>query len=119
MKISLISSTVRLGGLDCLFSSVVAQRDFDLADVEVILVDDWYWYEQRKYKLTQFAELFCDVKIIHLPPKARYSHYDDGTGWNTGLAVASGELVIFQVDYSYLYDRMFADHWAAYKNFLG
>lgn len=121
MGISLICSTVRLGGLDCFFSSIMNQRDFPFSELQVILVDEWY--EERKVivagRVGEYSSSSSRFNFLHIPSKGGYSCFDDGTGWNTGAAAADGELVIFQVDYSYLYSRMLADHWAAYKQHPG
>lgn len=115
MKISVICSTVRLGGLDLLFNSLEAQA-FLAEDYEIILVDSWY--EERKDPVSK-ASKRINVNLVHIPPKHNHGYYDDNTGWNTGLAVASGELVMFQVDYSWLAKNCLAAHWGVYVNNRG
>lgn len=110
MRISVIVNTVRLGGLDVLFNSLLCQQGFSFGDFELILVDGWY--AERKQFLDQLTFPF---QFCHLPPREEHDYYDDNTGWNTGLEVVIGELVIFQADYTWVSSTLLADHWRAYE----
>src|SRR3990167_1255521 len=113
MKITLIYVTARLGGLDLLFESIRAQT-MPPEDFELIIVDDWHenrWREVVAKKPIRW--------VLHLPPKQTGISYHNSASFNTGLAAARGELVIFLVDFVWLPPDFLECHWSFYKNHPG
>ena len=116
MDISVILTTARFGGLDILFSSMLAQ-EFD-GDFEIIVSDEFY-QERNPYWLGELfrhsAHRNLKFKFIHLPPKRPCRIYDDSLGVNTALAAASGELVVILADYSWAPANYLQAHWDFHK----
>ena len=123
MKISIITPTV-LGDfpvweephrhvLDYV-PMVIEQQDFDFDQIEVVIIDAlWRW--RKDY----FASHSYPFEIIHAPPAASWVIKNRKTNHavmrNTGLALASGEL-IFLVDDTLSFDsNMLNAIWAEYK----
>ena len=111
IKISAIVTTARLGGLDVLVNSF-RQQTLLVAEWELIVVDE-YW-EQRK-NIFESAQL----PIKHIRPKRYSDVYDNSTGFNSGLAIAAGELVTFLVDYCWVYAGYLENHWHWYQKYKG
>jgi len=113
MKVSVILATARLGGLDMIFESLAAQS-MAQDDFELIIVDDWHerrWRETLQKNPLRFFR--------HIPPKDTGVSYHNSASFNTGLAMARGELVIHLVDFVWL-PRNFLDyHWDFYKEHPG
>ena len=116
MDISAILTTARFGGLDILFSSMLAQK-FD-GKLEIIVADEFY-HERNPYWL---GELFrhstyrnLNFNFIHLPPKRPCRIYDDSLGINTALAAVSGELIVILADYTWAPPDYLQAHWNFYK----
>lgn len=95
--ISVIVPTWRVGGLDVLFSSLQNQL---FQDFELILVDSLY--HKRKELVANKINDYS-FKIKHLPP---ISENFTATGYchavNTGLVNASGKIILFLCDYTWL-----------------
>ena len=107
MKVSVILTTARLGGLDVLQKSV-AQQDFD-GQFETIVVDEFYEDRHGLAKKMSFDN------FVHLPPKRKCAIYDDSLGINTGLAAAQGELIVVLADYTWAPPDYLTAHWDFYK----
>lgn len=105
MKASVVLTSVNFGGLDLLVHSF-AQQTMPVSDYEVVFVDE-FW-EQRK-------GLLPSPPFVHIPPRVRKDVHDNASAINTAIAAASGELIIFIVDYCWLYPEFLADHWRIYE----
>jgi len=110
MSISVITTTISLGGLDMLINSMKAQ--VDAPQFEVIYVDEWH--EARK----RFVDDYFIPAFRHVPPTP-HDYIDHCAGWNTGLRHAEGELICFLNDYIWAYPYYLRDHWNIYKNLSG
>lgn len=118
MSISIIWTSNRLGGMDVLFHSLERQN-FDLNQVEVILVDEFF-DERYPTLIGKFKELSPrPAQLIHVPPDERHDYIDDTHGYNTGLRRASGELIMFMTDHIWLELNCLRLHWETYRNFSG
>lgn len=119
MSISVIVTTVSLGGLDILFNSLAEQ--VGAPEFEVVLADEWH--EQRdQYVFDRMGDEFFAArgfKVKHVPITKRQDFIDHCNGWNTGLRVAEGELICFLNDYIWVYPGYLADHWRVYKECSG
>lgn len=95
--ISIVVPTMRVGGVDILLESLAKQT---FTDFELVLVDGLYRHRAR-----QVAELAKDLflRVVHVEPRpnpfpvAAFCKYA-----NTGLVHASGEVVLFCVDFTSL-----------------
>jgi len=110
MKVSVILSTCRLGGLDVTFSGLEKQT-FPSEDWELIIVDEWH--EFRKGTFPMYAEGLPHVK--HLPPKVKKPYVAISNGFNTGLIHAEGKLVCFLNDYIWVPPNWLETHWKIWK----
>jgi glycosyltransferase involved in cell wall biosynthesis len=95
--LSIVVPTMRAGGMDVLFDSLRRQT---FSDFELVLVDGLY--ERRKALLAERArDQFLALRHVGLSPNpfpsAAFCAYS-----NAGISVASGEVVLFLVDYSRL-----------------
>ena len=115
MKISLIYETASLGGLDMLWESVRFQTMLS-EDFELIIVDDWH--KQRQDALADYLQ-GSDLRCTHIPPKQTGVSYHNSASFNTGLALAMGELVIFLVDFVWLPEDFLEWHWRFYQEHPG
>jgi len=123
MNISIILTTARFGGLDILFSSMMAQ-EFN-GEFEVIVCDEYYG--ERKDKIAHHIRpsviaywnddpgMDSKFKFIYLPPKRASRIYDDSLGVNTALAAASGELVVILADFTWAPPNYLQAHWDFHK----
>lgn len=109
MEISVILTTARFGGLDVLFSSMLAQ-EFD-GEFEVIVADEFHKERHGRMKLLTNPTF----KLSHLPPKRACRIYDDSLGVNTALAMASGELIVILADYTWAPPNYLQAHWDFHK----
>ena len=132
MSISIIWTSNRMGMIDILFHSLAAQS-FDLEDVQLILVDEWY--EERKKVVEEtiealewdgfiredrFVESFrLPSEVIHIPPDEPHDYIDDTHAYNAGLRRADGELVMFLTDGIWLEPKNLEGHWKTYKTMSG
>ncbi len=107
MKLSIVLATIRLGSLDVILNSLAQQTD---QDFELIVVDEWY--EERNAQV----KTLHDFDIIHMPPKRYVDYMDDVGAYNTGLAVARGELVAFLNDFIWLDPQFVERHWKLYES---
>lgn len=109
-RVSVCVVTARPGGLDVLLTGLMRQ-EFD--DFEVILVDALY-----SRRASCVADVFADAKIrvIHTPPKDRIFPFDSvPAARNTALAKASGELLVWGVDYAYFPSCALKEHWGVWE----
>lgn len=95
-KISIVSTVFRPGGIDVLLAGM---RDQSYKDFEVILVDRRY--ERRREQVRKLAYHF-GIDLIHVPEHRRNGKWITFcSAFNTGLALARGEIVIFLADWMY------------------
>ena len=109
-RLSLCIVTARPGGLDVLLTGLTRQT-FD--DFEVVLVDALY---HRRAK--QVADVFFDarIRVVHTPPKDRIFPLDSvPAARNTAMAKASGELIVWGVDYAYFPEACLQEHWGVWE----
>ena len=109
MNVSVVLTTARWGGLDVLFHSMQQQL---MSDFEVILVDE-FWEQRHVWASRYFSE--ARFAFVHVPPRRKCSYYDNALGFNTGIALAKGELVVFLVDYTWVPPEYLQTHWDFYK----
>ena len=94
--VSVLCSTFRPGGIDVFLAGM---RDQTFTDFEVILVDRRY--ERRRAGVASLAQAY-GVPLLHVPEHRRNGKWSlVATAWNTALALAQGEYVIFLQDYAY------------------
>ena len=109
-RLSLCIVTVRPGGLDVLLAGLTRQI-FD--DFEVVLVDALY-----HRRAEQVADAFFDasIRVVHTPPKDRIFPLDSvPAARNTAIAKASGELIVWGVDYSFFPEACLREHWGVWE----
>ena len=106
-------TTVRLGGFDVLVNSLAAQT-FSKEDWELIIVDEW---AEDRIPVVYGRVVSSGIKNSRIiPPRVTHAYIDDATGYNTGLQVAHGELIIFLTDMIWCYPEFLADHWYIYQS---
>ena len=95
-SVSVLTSTFRPGGIDILLAGM---RDQMFRDFELVLVDRRYEY--RHQLVVDLAKRY-DINLIHVPEHRRNGKWQNiASAWNTALAVARGDIVIFLQDYQY------------------
>jgi len=95
VRVSVLSTAFRPGGIDVLLAGMSAQT-FD--DFEVILVDRRY--ERRRESVAALAAEF-GVDLLHVPEHRRNGRWwQCGAAWNTAIALSAGDLLIFIQDYT-------------------
>jgi len=109
IKISVVVTSYRMGGLDLLVHSF-AQQTLPVAEWELILVDG-YWVE-RKHLLTNLP-----FNVKHIKEHKQIPIYSNSTGFNSGLLLAEGELVTFLIDYCWIYPGYLEAHWNWYQKY--
>ena len=109
--ISVVVPTSRLGGIDILLDSLKAQS---FTDFELVLVDALH--EIRKDEVAAAAaDRF--VRLIHLPPQpATWPIAAFCAAANTGLAAATGDVVLHAVDFTRFPSEMLARHAHFHRN---
>lgn len=108
--ISIICPTMRVGGLDILFDSLKRQQ---FTDFEVCLVDAFA--DRRRDIVTEEARnRFIAVRHVGITPNpfpvCAFSTYS-----NAGIRAATGEVLLFVVDYSRLPNDLLAKHAAFHR----
>ena len=94
--VTIISSTFRPGGIDIFLAGM---RDQSYKDFEVILVD--HRYERRRDRVRQLAKDY-GVPLIHVPEHRRNGKWNVFiSAWNTGIALARGDVLILLQDWTY------------------
>jgi len=106
IDISVIVPTNRVGGLDILFDALNKQT---FKNFELVISDCLYQY--RKNIVIEQAKKY-DVNYIHVEP---FNNSFPENAFckiaNTGLTYASGQLVVFIVDYTWLPENCLQTHW--------
>jgi glycosyltransferase involved in cell wall biosynthesis len=105
MKVSVVLTTARFGGVDVLKSCMLNQT-LPLDHYEVIVVDDLYNFRQGALAQRPF---------VHRPRDNPKPYYDNSTGFNEAIRLAQGELVCFMVDYMWVPPDYLQRHWDLYK----
>jgi glycosyltransferase involved in cell wall biosynthesis len=108
VKISVIITSFRYGGIDVMFGGLKNQT---LKDYELIFVDEIY--EERHAEVKEYAELL-NIPLIHLPAKPHRNPNNPihlCESWNKGLIHASGKLVMFNNDFVYLAEDCLERHY--------
>src|SRR6266853_3506423 len=94
--VSVLVSTFRPGGIDMLMAGM---RDQTYKDFELVLIDRRY--ALRHDRVQQLAAR-CGVKLIHVTEHRRNGKWVSFcSAWNTGMALARGDVLIFLQDYAY------------------
>ena len=114
MKISIILTTNRNGKLLDVQLPAFADQTFPREDFEVVIIDDAS--TSRKDQIENFAKT-NGVNIQWMRGKKPYYRVLQiiGSGRNTGLIHAKGELAIFIDDYSYIKPEYLEKMWGIYK----
>lgn len=116
-KISIVTETMRVGGLDVLFDGL---RKQSFKDFELILVDA---FAERRHEIVAAKAKEYGLAVTHVEPfenpfpTAAFCRYG-----NTGLVYAQSELVLFILDYTWcppdLVERHVRFHTAANPQIL-
>jgi glycosyltransferase involved in cell wall biosynthesis len=104
-KVSVVVPTMRIGGFDVLCNSLVSQT---YKDFELVIADSLY-----KFRRNLVAERLTKLpfKVVHAEVSgSRFPINEFCRVANTGLMGASGELVVFVVDYTWLNPTCLAKH---------
>jgi glycosyltransferase involved in cell wall biosynthesis len=110
--ISIVFPTMRIGGLDVVFSSL-ANQTFN--DFELIFADNLYEY--RKDIVKEYAKLFPSIKYKHVAPiKNIFPTHAYCHTINSAIAHASGEVILFTLDYRYFPPDCLQKHAAFHKS---
>lgn len=95
-KVSVLISSFRPGGIDV---SLEGMKDQTFKDFEVIFVDRRY--ERRHERVTALAAQY-GLDLYHVPEHRRNGKWVGiGSAWNTAMAVANGDVLIFLPDWTY------------------
>lgn len=109
-RVSVCVVTTRPGGLDVLLAGLARQ---EFRDFEVILVDGIY---HRRAEVAGDAFHDAGIQLIHTPPRRRMFPFDAcPEARNTAIARASGELLVWLVDYSIMSSGWLREHWGVYE----
>ncbi len=111
MSISVCTTEVRFGGLEPVANSLKRQT---FTDFEWIVCDELC--ERRRDLFYEKTE-GLNARIIQ--PYRKYDVYDDSNGWNSCLREASGELVVFVIDFMWLPPDFLQRHWDFYREHSG
>lgn len=112
MRISVCLVTIRPGGIDVLLAGLKHQ-EFDSRDFEMVLVDSLY-HRRREQVADAFAA--ARIRLVHTPPRQRIYPIDScPQARNTCIAKASGELLVWLVDYAFLPSKCLSEHWGVYE----
>ena len=94
--ISVVLPIMRPGGLDIVFSSLANQT---FKDFELVIVDNICEY--RKNVIKDKASAF-DISYKHVPPRInKFPTHAFSSTINTAITHASGEVILFTLDYRY------------------
>ena len=116
--LSIVLSTCRLGGLDITWDMCARQTE---RDFELILVD-YFYYERREIVADRAAETgLPPERFLHIPPRngCWEATASAGEAYNTGLALARGDLVCMLGDYQHQYDDFVKDHLGCFREWGG
>ena len=112
-SLSIVLATCRLGGLDITWKMLEHQTH---RDIEFILVD-FFYYERRDLLRQLWPQTgLPPERFVHIPPRSGCWEFNPSSGdaYNTGIALARGELVALLGDYQYQYPTWAQDHLAYY-----
>lgn len=94
--LSVLSCAFRPGGIDVLLAGM---RDQIYKNFEVILVDRLY---ERRHERVEAMARDYGVKLIHVPEHRRNGKWINfASSWNTAIALARGDGLLFLADYMY------------------
>lgn len=109
-RMSVCCVTTRPGGIDVLLAGLKNQ-EFD--DFEVVLVDA-HFHRRRDVVADYFAK--AQIALRHVPPRLQNFPLDSVPQYrNTAIAKASGELLVWLVDYSFVPPSGLQAHWDIYE----
>jgi glycosyltransferase involved in cell wall biosynthesis len=95
--ISIVFPTMRIGGLDVIFSSLEKQT---FKDFELVFADNLYEY--RKDIVKEKAKQYPMVKYKHVPPISnKFPTHAYCHTINSAIVHAAGEVILFTLDYRY------------------
>jgi glycosyltransferase involved in cell wall biosynthesis len=116
MKISIIVTTVRLGGLDVLVDGLDNQT---FKDWELVLVDDYY-PQRKEVLISKWLDRGLSLnQLKYIPPRKILNYYDACNACNTALEHVTGELVVQFTDYLWPSPTCLEKHWDIYTRFPG
>lgn len=108
-KITVTLGSNRPGGVDVALAGLAAQT---LDDFEVVFVDGLY-HERHAEVLDAVKAYRLKAPFFHVP-----NHRSSGTVWgnpcagyNTGFALANGEVIVMLLDYAYAPPNWLEEHW--------
>ncbi len=112
LKVSVITTAYRPGGLDITLAGMLDQT---YPNFEVIIVDKRY--NKRHNDVMKLAEDYgIRDKIIHLPEHRMNGKWTTFcSAWNTGMALATGDLLIFLCDWMYVHSSWIEAHIRAHE----
>lgn len=115
MKISIILATIRSKGLFDLQLPSISNQIFPKDNFELIIIDDYH--ENREDAVNKYAaEHELNIKWMRSKPAHWRSNANIGCSRNTGLIHATGELVVFIDDYSWIPPGYLKHVWNFYKS---
>ena len=115
MKISIILPTIRLKGLFDLQLPSISNQSFPKDEFELIIIDDYH--ENREDTVKKYAaEHELNIKWMRSKPAHWRCNANIGCSRNTGLIHATGELVVFIDDYTWIPPDYLEYVWNFYKS---
>ena len=95
-QVSVICSTFRPGGIDI---TLAGMRDQTYKNFELVLIDKRY--DLRYQRVVELARYY-GVRLVHAPEYRRNGKWVSFcSAWNTGMALARGEVLILFQDWQY------------------
>lgn len=113
VKVSIVYTTCRAGGIDLLFHTLKNQtfKDFELVTCDGL-------YDLRRDLVTEFADK-SGITMKYLPDRGEGMYYGSMTAFNTCLMKCEGELVLHLEDYVYANPDWIDRHWALWEKIKG
>lgn len=112
-KISVVLATIRERGLLEFQLPSISNQIFNKDEFEVIIIDDFK--KDRSKAIYEFAEKSgLDILWMRSKPSVYRSNAPIGCSRNLGLIHATGELIVFIDDYSWIPPEYLASVWAIY-----
>lgn len=110
-KVSIITTACRPGGLDI---TLAGFRDQIYKDIEFIVVDKRY--SKRHKEIKQLAKDYGLNNFLHIPEHRLNGNWTTFcSAWNTGMALATGDIFIFLGDWTYIHPNLVEGHLEAHK----